>query len=282
MRSSMREASHFLALALVACGGVAKSDPGFWEPSKDPGGTQVDFTQQQGGPPPPGSGGQSYGGGINYPPPGSGGQFVGGGGMGQAGAGFGSGGFQDQGAGGAQFGAGGSNPFGSGGFQNQGSGGAQQGAGGAPPAGNSGPCVFNFTVTTVTAHGNYAPNNVGALWIETSSGTFVKALEVWGRTRLPNLTAFSAVGGNSIDAVTSATHTNHRQHADHWDCTDTSKNPVVNGSYQACVSFAEDDAIPFFSPPPHLQCAPFDKGSGPFSTNPAATANFTGWSLVMQ
>ena len=161
------------------------------------------------------------------------------------------------------------------------------GAGGAvagppPPAGNSGPCTFTFKVTTVTARGTYSPKNVGALWIEDGAGKFVKSLEVWGATRLSNLTAWTSVSGNNkVDAVTSATHGSHGPHTGNWNCSDVNHASVVNGSYQACVSFAESDAFPFFGPAPILFCAPFNKGSGPATSSPANQANFTQMQLVM-
>ncbi|HVU04765.1 MAG TPA: DUF2271 domain-containing protein [Polyangiaceae bacterium] len=266
-----------VTVLLFACGPVAKSDPDFWDPSADIGGKLVDFGNPGGGAPPVG-GAPSYGGeGQPPPPPGSGGwgNPGSGGQPNYGGENSGSGGYQNPGSGGYQQSGGG--------VQNQG--GSDPGAGGAvqqTPNGDT--CTFTFTVTTVTANGRFAPRNVGALWIENQSGQFVKSLEVWGAQRLGNLTAWTSVGGNTVDAVTSATLSRHRQHTDTWDCTDStpSRQTVPNGSYQACVSFAEDDAIPFFGPPPHVACAPFQRGAGPFTTNPPDQTNFVGWTLQMQ
>jgi hypothetical protein len=160
------------------------------------------------------------------------------------------------------------------------------GAGGAPPAGNSGPCTFTFNVTTVTARGTYAPRNVGALWIEDSAGKFVKSLEVWGATRLSNLTGWTSVSGSpassaTVDAVTSATHSNHGPHTGNWNCSDVNHASVVNGSYKACVSFAESDSFLGFGAAPIVFCAPFNKGSGPATSSPPNQANFTQMQLIM-
>ena len=152
-----------------------------------------------------------------------------------------------------------------------------------PPPGNSGACNFTFNVTTVTAHGIYSPNNVGALWIEDSGGKFVKSLEVWGSQRLSNLTAWTSVSGNNtVDAVTSATLRNHGPHSGKWNCSDVNHVSVPNGSYQACVSFAEDDSFGgFFGAAPHVACIPFNKGV-PATVSPPDQPNFTAMTLIMQ
>jgi hypothetical protein len=271
----------------MACGPVGESDGSLWQSSHDIGGTQYNpatgVSQASGATPgqgPPGTGnypGNSPGGNPgNNPPPGGGG----------------SNGFPPQGGtgatpfnpgnGGSVVGFGGSPP-GAGGFTQTGSGGAPVVVGGPPPPpGNSGPCNFTFNATTVTAHGQYSPKNVGALWIEDGSGKFVKSLEVWGSQRLSNLTAWvNNSGNNKVDAVTSATHSNHGPHSDHWDCSDVNHASVPNGAYQGCVSFAEDDSFFGFGAAAHVACTPFNKGA-PGTVTPPNQANFTNMSLTMQ
>jgi hypothetical protein len=144
-----------------------------------------------------------------------------------------------------------------------------------PPAGNSGPCTFSFTVTTVTARGTYAPRNVGAIWIGDAQGKFVKTLQEWGNIRISNATAWeTASGGNKVDAVSGATRSGHGPLTGTWDCTDTSKNPVANGTYKVNVTFAESDSFPFFGPAPIQASGDFVKGSGPVETDVPDTANF--------
>jgi hypothetical protein len=131
-------------------------------------------------------------------------------------------------------------------------------------------------VTTVTARGRYAPSNVGAIWISDAQGKLVKALEVWGKIRLGNATAWqTAVGtGGRVDVVTAATKTSHGPHNVTWDCLDpSSKNPVPGGSYVAHVTFAESDAFPFFGPAPIEASVPFQRG-GPVQADGTDTANF--------
>jgi hypothetical protein len=38
---------------------------------------------------------------------------------------------------------------------------------------------LTFDVTTKAPGGRYQPRNVGAIWVEDSSGKLVKSLEVW-------------------------------------------------------------------------------------------------------
>jgi hypothetical protein len=262
----------------VACGGVGKSDSSFWEPGHDVGGTDYNLAT---GVSTAGAAGQPVGvpTGTNNPPP------FGAGGSGGPGGGpppFGAGGFVDvPGGGGAPPSFGGQDP-GGGGVQQQGAGGTTEQLP-PPPPGNSGPCDFTFNVTTVTARGQFAPKNVGALWIEDSGGKFVKSLEVWGGQRLPNLTSWVNVSGNNkVDAVTSATHGSHGPHSGHWNCSDVNKASVVNAGYQACVSFTESDTFPFFGATPPTFCAPFNKGSGPATSSPPNQTNFTAMQLIMK
>jgi hypothetical protein len=301
-----------LLVGVVAGCSAGGGDASFWTPSHDLGGVDYRFDQQQGTPPPPGAGGQTY---TNPTEVQSGGApqgtgaFVGGGDF--PNGGFpGSGGVQQQGSGG--FGNGGSQSSGgfgnvgnggsqsSGGFGNGGNGGSQSsggfGAGGSVssggsagtagtggvPAGNSGKCSFNFTVTTVTDRGFYGPSNVGAIWISTSSGAFVRTLETWGTIRLRNASAWeTASNGNSTDAITGATRRSHGQLSVQWDCTDLTGNPVQNGGYEVSVTFTEDDAG-FFSPPAHVATVQFNKGGGPVNLNPPDQSNFTMMSLTLQ
>jgi len=49
---------------------------------------------------------------------------------------------------------------------------------------------LSFDVVTVNQGGWFAPRNVGAIWIEDSSGKFVKTLKVWAAIRSRYLTKF--------------------------------------------------------------------------------------------
>jgi len=284
----------FAVLALFTGGcGVADSDPSLWKPTKDLGGTQFVV----GGPGAAGS--QGAAGDTGQPPNGSAGDVQGTGNVpvtgagGETGIGQGSGGmmmqFPPPGSGGFVTGAGGflqgAGGFvsGSGGSQQTGSGGSQQtGAGGTQATGNSGKCTFTFNVTTVTANGRYAPANVGAIWITDSSNKFVKTLQVWGSIRLSNATAWTqSSGNNTTDAVTGATRRGHGALTAKWDCTNVSKTAVMDGSYNANVTFAESDSNPFFGGTAIQTAVKFAKSSAGATVMGTDTSNFKSMTVTL-
>ncbi len=253
-------------LGALACGSVSGSDPSLWTRSQDVAGADYDFSAPNGGGQPDGAGG-------GYVQQGTGGFFGG-----TAGS---------NGAGGQSVGAGGAYVYGAGGQIVASAGGAfaaggASGSGGAPGT-NSGTCTFTFMVTTVTAHGTYAPRNVGAIWIDDGSGKFVKTLQEWGVARIGNATAWeTASGGNVVDAVTGATLPNHGPHTATWNCTDLSGNPVPDGNYSVNVTFAESDAFPFFGPAPIQTAVTFVKSASPLNVTPPDAGNFTAMHLTLQ
>lgn len=114
--------------------------------------------------------------------------------------------------------------------------------------------MATFTVTTMTINGQYAPRNIGAIWIETSSGQYVKTLDAWAARRSNYLNLWnSAKAGDSMaaDAVSSATLSSHRTHEAVWDLTDRSGASVSPGSYRIRVQMTEgnnsgrDVTLPF-------------------------------------
>jgi hypothetical protein len=249
---------------LVACGSVGGADPELWRPA--PGLVTVE-AGGEGGAGHSGSGG--YGGSAGSAGSSNGGI------QGQGGITVNTGGWQTSGTGGG---------FGSGGFfdgtggSNAGTGGSIGGTGGS----NSGTCTFRFDVTTTSYGGRFRPRNVGAIYITSSTGAFVKTLNVWGTVELRMLTDWNQLsGGNTVDAVTGATRANAGPISGSWDCTDVSHQAVPDGEYQACCSFQEDDALPFFGPAPKKACVSFTKGA-PFTLSPPDQGNFTNMTLVMQ
>jgi hypothetical protein len=285
-----------VAVLVVGCGAVSGSDPSLWDPAPGIAGQQVQFlpgitgsgaaggmpappptaTDTNGNPipPPPGQGGTpnfggapSYGGTPNF----SGAPSYGGTPMG---------GYPQNTGGDQNVGGFGGFPQNTGGDQNVGgSAGSPPPPPPPPPPGNK--CDFTFTVTTTSYGGRFRPQNVGAIYIETSSGGYVKSLNVWGALRLGNLTDWSALsGGDKTDAVTSATRPNAGTISGHWDCTDHTHAIAPSGSYKACCSFTEDDALPFFGPAPKQACVPFDLPAAPGTTNPPNQGNFTNMSLT--
>jgi hypothetical protein len=151
-------------------------------------------------------------------------------------------------------------------------------AGSNAPRGDAGTCAFTFSVTTVTANDRYAPQNVGAIWIATSSGQFVKSLDVWGHHFLTSASAWVASGGNTVDVVTGATRPTHGPMEAQWNCTDVSHDAVPSGSYEACVTFAEQPTFPGM--PTHEACVNFQVGAGSVDANPPDQPNFVAMHLT--
>lgn len=253
------------AMALVACGSVGGGDADFWTPGQGLGTIRFDATGGTGGALQTESGGAEVwqgGGGA----PNGGVQAAGGIWGGGANA---SGGFQGVGGG-----------FGSGGFIDN-TGGATGGAVGTGGT-NGGTCRFRFDVVTTSYGGRFRPRNVGAIYVLSSGGSFVKTLSAWGTVELHNLSDWEQVsGGNVVDAVTGATRANAGPASGSWDCTDTNHQPVQEGQYQVCCSFQEDDALPFFGPAPKKACVSFTKGA-PFTISAPDQGNFTQMTLTMQ
>lgn len=120
-----------------------------------------------------------------------------------------------------------------------------------------------LSVTTSSYGGKFAPSNVGAIWVETPSGQFVKTLTEWGLFRQSNLVKWMAdANGSTVDAITSATSYSAGQHTGKWDGTDVNGQVVADGSYQFIVEFTEDDSTLSFVPAGPWTAVPFTKGPG--------------------
>jgi hypothetical protein len=108
------------------------------------------------------------------------------------------------------------------------------------------------TLTTVTQGGRYAPINVGAIWIEDSSGKWVDTLEYWDSLINARwLTAYSKAGGVSYDGfftqappdvIATATLKTHKTHTSKWDFKDSKGTVVPDGTYHVVVELTEASA----------------------------------------
>lgn len=114
-------------------------------------------------------------------------------------------------------------------------------------------------VTTLSQGGRYAPKNIGAIWVEDSSGAWVKTLAVWAGRRGRNLQRYLGVNptNNTVDAVTSATLRTHEGHTVEWDLTGLDGGTVPDGEYTILVECTEADRAGEFT------SASFTKGEGP-------------------
>ena len=159
-------------------------------------------------------------------------------------------------------------------------------AGAAAPAG-MGTLTLDFK--SVNQGGRYAPQNVGAVWIETGAGMFVKTLERWGNIRASHLTRWNKAsggwgsifgGGNTadqMDAVSRATLRSHGAHHVTWDMKDPTGKVVPDGSYKLLIEVTEDN-----SRPGAVAEIPFEKAPAPQTAMPADKPPYAGLMLTFQ
>lgn len=149
------------------------------------------------------------------------------------------------------------------------------GAGGTGGTGLTG--TMTFSVLTHPVGGNYAPANVGAIWVETSSGQFVKTLAYWAFIRGFYLSKYNAeTSGNKVDAVTAATLYSHQTHTVMWNLKDASGNPAPDGAYKVIVEVTDADRTGQFT------SVDFMKAAGTAPLSPPDTQFFTGMSISFQ
>jgi hypothetical protein len=189
---------------------------------------------------------------------------------GSGGIGSGSGGMTAGGTGGKGGGTGGMGS-GSGGMTAGGTGGSME-TGGATPT------SVSFDVTTASQGGRYQPKNIGAIWVEDSSGNYVKTLEVWASIRAIYLSRWLSVNawGDQTDAVSGATLRMHMPHHATWDLTDSKGAKVPDGDYSILVESTDADRAG------KNTSIKFTKGSKPQTVMPSDDAAFTGLKLVYQ
>ena len=140
-----------------------------------------------------------------------------------------------------------------------------------PPTATSGLIVS--TVTSGTG-GSYAPKNVVAIWIENSSGTFVKSLTVYAAERKYDLTNWgSSSNENTTDAVTGATRSGFGTIYGIWDGTDVKGAVVADGTYNVCMELTDKSTTGNFS------TFSFTKGATAQTLTPANVPSFSNISI---
>jgi hypothetical protein len=143
-----------------------------------------------------------------------------------------------------------------------------------PPSGLS---WLTFHVSTSPAGGRFAPKNVGAIWVTTEGGAFVRTLAAWGTTRLKWLSTWLASsGGDTVDAVTGATLVEHRVHEVVWDLKDQSGCEVPAGAYVVRVELTDRDGLG------EAAAVPFMKGTTPVAASASDTRAFQDMRLTLE
>jgi len=158
-------------------------------------------------------------------------------------------------------------------------------AGSRVPCFLTGSCRMVAEVTTTTKKGLYGPANVGAIWVETSGGKFVKTLTRWGFITITNVVAWERASmGNTVDAVSGATRRIHGPIQATWNCTDAERNPVPHGSYLLCMSFIEQNVQPFFDAGSAYApyCVPFEFAANPVDITAPSGGGFSDIRIVVR
>lgn len=139
--------------------------------------------------------------------------------------------------------------------------------------------TLSVTVTTSSAGGNYAPRNIVAIWVEDSSGKFVKTLLAYAanrRTHLNNWEASTTSAGsafNATDAISGATRNNHGTYTCTWNGTDYSGKPVADGTYSLKMELTDKNATG------NSASYSFVKGNNNQTISPAVVPSFSGVSI---
>jgi len=175
-----------------------------------------------------------------------------------------------------------------------GGGGGASGSGGTGGEAGAGPAsagTLTIDFMSVGNDGEYAPRNVGAVWIETSSGQFVKTIKRWAGIRAGHLTRwteasggwgggffFASGGGNAadeMDAISAATLRPHQQHDMTWDMQDPNGMLVPDGMYRIVIEVTESERIASVSAE-----IEFEKGPAPVTLSPSDEGPYSGLTVT--
>jgi hypothetical protein len=141
--------------------------------------------------------------------------------------------------------------------------------------------TLSVSVATSSTGGQYAPRNIEAIWIEDSTGKFVKTLLAYANARKTHLNTWeastTAAGSafNTVDATTGATQSSHGTRTCKWDGTDRNRLPVVNGTYRLRMELTDKNGTG------NIASFAFIKGPAVQNLSPANVPSFStvtiGW-----
>lgn len=119
---------------------------------------------------------------------------------------------------------------------------------------------------TTTKGGNYSPRNVVAVWIQNSTGQFVKTIGRWAGVRKSSLVSWSlAAGANDADAVSGATQNNYGRLSVTWDGRNRAGVEVPDDTYTIRMELADRNSV--VPADNHQGSFTFVKGTAPVNTN---------------
>jgi len=134
---------------------------------------------------------------------------------------------------------------------------------------------LTVTTTTSEASGNYAPNNIVAIWVEDDAGNFVKTLLAYAATRITHLNIWQAAtvaaGSefNRVDAITGATRTSHGTRNCTWNAIDFNGTLAMDGTYKVWMELTDQNGTGNYS------SFPFTKGTNSETLTPANVPSFS-------
>jgi len=153
------------------------------------------------------------------------------------------------------------------------------------------PTMLTMAFTTVTQKGRYAPDNIGAAWVETAAGKWIHTLNFWAN--VPNgshLNRYLGAGGADygkffgiattpapVDTVVTATLKQHGAHTGlSWNLKDANGTAIPDGDYKAVIELTEATS------PGKFVEIPFTIGPSTTSPTPPTDQYFTGIQLTLQ
>jgi len=131
------------------------------------------------------------------------------------------------------------------------------------------------SVTTSSTGGNYAPRNILAIWIEDSSGKFVKTLLAYANTRMTHLNTWQASSlatgkeFDKADAISGATQNSHATRTCQWNGTDYSGKLMADGDYKVRMELTDKNATG------NAASFTFTKGATAQKLTPASVPSFS-------
>lgn len=134
--------------------------------------------------------------------------------------------------------------------------------------------------TSSTSSPKYAPRNIVSIWIEDSSGNFVKTLMALAGERrqyLKNwlLTTTKAKSQyNTVDAITGATQTSHATRTCTWNGKNRSSVLVPDGTYTLKMELTDNDGTA-----QNFASFTFNKGTSIQTLTPSTTNGFSNISI---
>ncbi|HJV78648.1 MAG TPA: DUF2271 domain-containing protein [Paludibacter sp.] len=135
--------------------------------------------------------------------------------------------------------------------------------------------TLTVSALTSSAGGSYAPRNIMAIWIENSSGVFVKTSLAYAAARIQYLTNWvSNSSKNVVDATTGATLSSHATRTATWNATNVSGVVVPDGTYKVCMELTDKNGTGNFS------TFTFTKGPAAVTLTPTNVASFSNISIV--